>query len=88
MPAELVAMANNPLLFKVAVDAAHDNVAEKVYEVKQITADSKLVQEFVVFLTLVRLCKVHHSSKMIISECFKDLLFMILSGCGVVHILL
>jgi hypothetical protein len=34
VPAELVAMANNPLLFKVAVDAAHDNVAEKVYEVK------------------------------------------------------
>lgn len=41
VPAELVAMAKNPLVFKVAVDAAHDNVAEKVYEVKHMTADSK-----------------------------------------------
>ena len=52
VPAELVAMANNPLLFNVVVDAAHDNMAEKVYEVKQMTADSKLVHEFAVFFNI------------------------------------
>lgn len=46
VPAELVGMTNNPLLFKVAVDASLDKVAEKVYVVKQMTSDIKSVQEF------------------------------------------